>query len=514
MAKDIIDIALAEVGYSEQGENKTKYGAWYGMNGAAWCHMFASWCANQAGCTTSVFPKAASTTVGMQWFKDKGLFKLKGSYTPKRGDVIYFKTNRSHVGLVEKVQGSTVYTIEGNSGNKVARRSYHLSESTITGYGVPKYPNLNITNTNTGEGSSKSTKKTSETELQYLRNILYAKGGMTETITNREVKTTNKLPQGKVSVLIDNGSAKFLVPVKDGMKLVLERKGSPGKLTFEFLYNSKYKVEEGNAVLLTVDGTKMFYGFVFTKDSSKDGFISITAYDQLRYLKNKETLVYTNKTASEVIKIISERFNLQCGTLVDTKYKMSAIEDDTTLFDMIQNTLDNTMMVKNKVYVLFDNVGKITLKSIEHLKVNSCLIDDETGEDYSYKSSIDSNVYNQIKLVYENTDKGTFDIYVAKDSKNINKWGVLQYLEKIDDPDVGKLKSNAYLKLYNQKVRNLTVDGVIGNTNVRAGSLIPVLLTLTDVKIANYMLVEKVTHTFKNSQYSMDLILSGGGFSA
>ena len=95
MAKDIVDIAIGEIGYKEQGQNRTKYGAWFGMNGAAWCHMFVSWCANQAG-EGSAVPKTASTTTGMQWFKNKGLFKYKGRYTPKRGDLVYFKTDFSH----------------------------------------------------------------------------------------------------------------------------------------------------------------------------------------------------------------------------------------------------------------------------------------------------------------------------------------------------------------------------------------------------------------------------------
>lgn len=505
---DIIDVAISQIGTVEEGNNRTKYGAWYGMNGAPYCHMFASWCADQAGVSTSIFPKTASTTAGMQWFINKGQFKYKGSYIPKRGDVVYFKTNRSHVGLVEYVSGDTLHTIEGNSGNKVARRTYSLSEPTITGYGIPKYTNLNTSI------ASSTASKTSETELQYLKNILASHTTTSTVIADREVKNTNKLPKCDVSVLIDNGKTKFTVPVKDNAKLTWERKGSPGKFTFEFRYQKKYHVTEGNAVLLTVDGVKMFYGFIFARSVSKDGFMSVTAYDQLRYLKNKDTLVYTNKMASDVIKTVIERFNLNSGSIANTNYKMSAIEDDMTLFDIIQNALDNTMMVKNTIYVLFDNVGKLTLKNINCMKINSCLIDDETGLDYTYKTSIDSNVYNQIKLIYENTDKGTFDLYVAKDSDNINRWGVLQYLEKIQDPDIGKLKSQAYLKLYNQKVRNLTVNDVIGNASVRAGCLIPVLLTLADIKIANYMLVEKVTHTFKNRQHVMDLTLSGGGFSA
>jgi hypothetical protein len=184
---------------------------------------------------------------------------------------------------------------------------------------------------------------------------------------------------------------------------------------------------------------------------------------------------------------------------------------------MIQNALDTTLMTKSKLYVLYDQVGKLRLQNVNSMKINDCLIDDETGEDYTYKTTIDSDVYNQIKLVYENSDsdsgKTTLDLYVAKSTKSINKWGVLQYLEKIDDPDVGKLKSQAYLKLYNRKARSLTISGVIGCKKVRAGSLIPVVLNLDDVKVANYMLVDKVTHTFKNHQHTMDLILSGGDFS-
>ena len=127
--------------------------------------------------------------------------------------------------------------------------------------------------------------------------------------------------------------------------------------------------------------------------------------------------------------------------------------------------------------------------------------------------NIDSDVYNQIKLIYENKKKGTYDLYIAKHGKNINKWGVLQYVDKIDDPSIGKLKAKALLKLYNKKQRTLTISKVIGNKNVRAGSLVPVILDLQDIKVANYMVVEKVTHSFENKRWTMDLVLSGGDFS-
>ena len=46
-----------------------------------------------------------------------------------------------------------------------------------------------------------------------------------------------------------------------------------------------------------------------------------------------------------------------------------------------------------------------------------------------------------------------------------------------------------------------------------AGSMIPVMLNLGDIQVANYMMVEKVTHIFQNRRHTMDLIVSGGDFS-
>lgn len=518
MARDIIDIAAAEIGYRETGNNQTKYGAWFGMNGAAWCHMFVSWCADQAG-AAGLVPKTASTTDGMNWFIQKGQFKYKGSYTPKRGDFIYFKTGRSHVGLVESCSGGTVYTIEGNSSDQVKRCSYPLSNATITGYGVPNYDNLNTGSSKGGNqsgknGKTKSQKKASETELKYLKRILAKKEPAVPKPVSFDVDETESLPAGIVTVTINNGKNKFEVPVLDDLRVVWERKGTPGKLTFKAKYDKKFKTAEGNAVLVTVDKTKFFYGFIFTRSTSKDGIMSYTVYDQLRYLKSKDTIIYKKKSADQVITMIAGKFGLQCGSLESTGYVIpKKVEENVTLFDMIQNALDETMMVKNKVYTLYDKVGKLQLSGIDSMKVNTCLVDKETGQDFEYKTSIDTDVYNQIKLIYKNNEKGTFDLYMAKDSKNINKWGTLQYTDTIDDPDIGKLKAQALLKLYDTICRTLTIKGVIGNKKVRAGSLVPVTLNLQDIKVSNYMLVEKVTHIFKNREYTMDLVLSGGGFS-
>ena len=89
-----------------------------------------------------------------------------------------------------------------------------------------------------------------------------------------------------VSIMISNGKEAYLPAVKEGIQLDLERKGSPGTLKFAYFDDGNIKTEEGNQVKLTVDGTDLFFGFLFSKKvSSKDSnIVECTAYDQLRYL--------------------------------------------------------------------------------------------------------------------------------------------------------------------------------------------------------------------------------------
>jgi hypothetical protein len=302
--------------------------------------------------------------------------------------------------------------------------------------------------------------------------------------------------------------------VEEGITWETTRKGVPGKLTFSVLKDEALKFEEGNAIRFKKDGKNIFYGFVFTKKRSKDGLINVTAYDQLRYLKNKDTYVYTNKTAAEFIKMVAHDFRLNTGTIEDTGFKIaSRVEDNKTLFDMFQNALDLTMDNTKKMYILYDNFGKLTLRNIEKMKLD-VLIDEETGENFEYTSSIDSNTYNKIKLIYENEKAGKREIYIAQDSNNINKWGVLQHFEKIKETTNGKLKADVLLSLYNRKTRNLSIKKAFGNIYVRGGNMVVVRLNLDDLKVLNYMIIDSVKHTFNENEHFMDLKLIGGEFVA
>ena len=151
-ATDLVEVARTQVGYHEGTNNYTKYNVWFGsLNGYgynyAWCQTFVAWCANQAGIPTSMIPRVSGTISGMDFFKKNGTWKGAG-ITPEKGDIIYLYSKSSsgyHVGIVADVSGGQISTIEGNSSDRVAERSYSVVNSSIVGYGCPEYvePNPN-----------------------------------------------------------------------------------------------------------------------------------------------------------------------------------------------------------------------------------------------------------------------------------------------------------------------------------------------------------------------------------
>jgi hypothetical protein len=138
---DIVAVAISQIG----NVGGQPYWSWYGFDKrVSWCATFVSWCANQCGyIEAGVIPKfAACQAQGIPWFKKRGLRQEPG-YTPIPGDIIFFDWQQDghsdHVGIVEYVEGRVVHTVEGNTSDTVARRSYRLDSNSICGYGCPLY---------------------------------------------------------------------------------------------------------------------------------------------------------------------------------------------------------------------------------------------------------------------------------------------------------------------------------------------------------------------------------------
>jgi hypothetical protein len=318
----------------------------------------------------------------------------------------------------------------------------------------------------------------------------------------------------KIQLLTYTTNAIYEPCVEEGIELISERKGTPAKLVFKVLKDRGYPMYEGQPVTIKVDNKQVFYGYIFTKSRDKEQRITYTCYDQLRYFKNKDTYVYTGLTAGQLIQMICADFALRAGNIADTGYVIpQRIENNKTLFDIVQNALDLTMMNTNQLYCLYDSYGAITLSNVSDMKV-PIVIDSETGQNFDYQSSIDEQTYNRIKLTFDNKETGKREIYIAQDSNNMNTWGILQYFDTLQEDENGSEKVNQLLTYYNKKSRKLSIKDAWGDVRVRAGSSLIISLKLGDISVNNFMMCEKVVHKFSNNLHTMNLTLIGGEFIA
>lgn len=146
----LLTVAAAEVGYHEKGDNYTKYGQEIDQtdffngpkNGYAWCCTFVAWCfwkafghdrAMELMCIPS-YSCAAGCSFSANYYKAAA----RWSTTPKIGAQVYFR-GYAHTGIVESVTSGYITTIEGNTSDCVARRTYRIGDSQIDGYGIPDF---------------------------------------------------------------------------------------------------------------------------------------------------------------------------------------------------------------------------------------------------------------------------------------------------------------------------------------------------------------------------------------
>jgi hypothetical protein len=136
-----IEAARTQVGQAEMppGSNDSPRIAEYrsavqGAEVGPWCADFASWCAAQAGTPLGDNGEGFQSVSALwSWAESSGRAVPAASGTPEAGDLIVW--GGEHVGLVESVDpDGTIHTIEGNSSDEVAQRTYPPGASGATGY--------------------------------------------------------------------------------------------------------------------------------------------------------------------------------------------------------------------------------------------------------------------------------------------------------------------------------------------------------------------------------------------
>lgn len=144
--KKFIDLLESELGYADKGGAYTKFGDWYGKNvefdadysSAPWCDMYLSWAAHKLGYEEWV-GQFAWTVAHAEWFQEQDAWGTE----PEPGAFVFYDWGGSddvdridHVGIVTKVVGDKIFTIEGNIDGGVAKRK-ERDTSKVVGYGYP-----------------------------------------------------------------------------------------------------------------------------------------------------------------------------------------------------------------------------------------------------------------------------------------------------------------------------------------------------------------------------------------
>lgn len=137
--------AIVEVAQSQIGnEGGLIYCEWYGYPyRVAWCAIFVSWCADQCGfLDTGVLPRMEGVRPYVDWFRERGQWQDR-SYEPMAGDIIFLDWESDgladHVGIVERVEGGVIYTVEGNADDRCIENHYYLGSAPVYGFGLPAY---------------------------------------------------------------------------------------------------------------------------------------------------------------------------------------------------------------------------------------------------------------------------------------------------------------------------------------------------------------------------------------
>lgn len=296
-------------------------------------------------------------------------------------------------------------------------------------------------------------------------------------------------------------------------KISYEDTLNDGCSKLEFSYISKeLEIKNGSAVRFTYNDTGIFHGYVFKISRGKGNEISVTAYDQLRFCKAKDTLVTKGESVTTLVGKMCNYFKLHKGTVADTKYILTTgVQDDKTWLDIIYSAISDTLLYKAKWYALRDEFGVITLRELGELGTDLVLGDYSLCYDFKFDKSIDDDFYNMIKLVSEDEEAKKVGITVTKDDVSIGDFGVLQYYKNIDKKyNAAQVKAMAdnLLKLYNKEKETISLD-CLGDTSIRAGS--GFYCRIGDIGYNKKLIVKKASHDFlPNHTMSLEVMNDTG----
>lgn len=315
----------------------------------------------------------------------------------------------------------------------------------------------------------------------------------------------------KIDITIQHDGTTYKPAVLEEVTVEWTRFGAPGKMVLSVIDDDTLKFGEGDTVRFKLNDKNFFFGFVFIIERTGINQYQLTCYDAIRYLKSSDIFKMKKCTYTKALKTVTKRYGLKNGKIANTKYVRKAKVFNCCILDMLEDYRKHTKQSTGINYLLYADYNKICLQPQSALATDY-ILEAKLMENFTYTSSIDDKVYTVVKL-YKGSGK-KMKVYSKTVTKAKKKYGRLTYVAET------KLKSKAKIKkklksiaeAHDSPRKKVTLQGVFGLDDIRAGSKVKVKITEGGLKINRNMIVDTVTHRFNQGRHTMDLNVFGGDY--
>lgn len=280
------------------------------------------------------------------------------------------------------------------------------------------------------------------------------------------------------------------------------RDSQAGKFTFNIVDNPTVFLRQGDIIEAYWDDKKFFKGKVYANSRKKsfNGW-SITAYDLMFLFKSEDTIVFPANNAASRFEQICKILNIPYKIGMVPGYNCTArVADKESFFSMIDDAIQETKERVNARYMIYDDVGTMRFVGYQELNTRFIFGDNSMMTDYDYVGSMEE-AYNSVKVIKEDEKNKSREVYQAKDSGSINKFGLLQKAVAPNDAKMNgqqmQEQANNLLKQLNKAVNTFSFEGV-GLMPLRAGNNFHLQLEALGGYIGGDIVcsIKSCTHTF------------------
>lgn len=328
-----------------------------------------------------------------------------------------------------------------------------------------------------------------------------------------------KLIASSSEKIVDIGS------VCEEIKINWVLEGNAGYMETSYIPKQTVDLVEGDVVALTVNGHKVFYGWVFRKEISSDKTTKLKIYDIKRYLAYKDVNIIANETIDQFFVRICTGLSIKHKVVHTSSFIIpSRIHDGETCNNMLQYAIDQTFIGTNGEERFCIRANNDTLELVDCMKqpVDIVIGDKALLTSYDFTTDIE-NTYTVFKIQREVSSEEQKKKNISKEQAVLKrkqlverneetaaKWGSLQYYEK-KDSKYTDAQLDEYMKhvmnVYGKQTKTLKLN-CLGDFECIPGTM--PILNISDLESENipkmiYVLITEATHTISHNMHTMEL---------